>query len=114
MTTTSGAQQQARSHGSAWFQRSKKPPVTQGPLVALSQHTPNTTVELRPPAARLKGRPPVTRRRITKRDRRRVAELYQSGRSIRYVASEVGIGRATVLDILKQFGIERRPVGLHY
>ena len=55
----------------------------------------------------------VTRRRVTKRDRKRVAELYLSGRSIGYVASEVGIGRATVLDILKRFGIERRPVGLH-
>ncbi|MBB1570553.1 hypothetical protein J5A65_11420 [Arachnia rubra] len=42
-----------------------------------------------------------------------MAELYLSGRSIGYVASEVGIGRATVLDILKRFGIERRPVGLH-
>ena len=80
---------------------------------ALSQYIPNTPIELHPPAAQLDGRPLVTRRRVTKRDRKRVAELYLSGRSIGYVASEVGIGRATVLDILKRFGIERRPVGLH-
>ena len=79
--------------------------------VALAQHTPNTPVELRPPAARLTGRPVITKRRATKRIRQRVVELYQSGRSARYVAGEVGVSRTTVLNILIQSGVERRPVG---
>ena len=79
--------------------------------VALAQYTPNTPVELRPPAARLTGRPAITKRRATKRVRQRVVELYQSGRSARYVAGEVGVSRTTVLNILIQSGVERRPVG---
>ena len=80
-------------------------------VVALAQYTPNTPVELRPPAARLTGRPVITKRRATKRVRQRVVELYQSGRSARYVAGEVGVSRTTVLNILIQSGVERRPVG---
>ena len=79
--------------------------------VALAQYTPNTPVELRPPAARFTGRPVITKRRATKRVRQRVVELYQSGRSARYVAGEVGVSRTTVLNILIQSGVERRPVG---
>ena len=79
--------------------------------VALAQYTPNTPVELRPPAARTTGRPVITKRRATKRVRQRVVELYQSGRSARYVAGEVGVSRTTVLNILIQSGVERRPVG---
>lgn len=80
-------------------------------VVALAQYTHNTPVELRPPAARLTGRPVITKRRATKRVRQRVVELYQSGRSARYVAGEVGVSRTTVLNILIQSGVERRPVG---
>lgn len=80
-------------------------------LVALAQYTPNTPVELRPPAARITDRPVITKRRATKRVRQRVVELYQSGRSARYVAGEVGVSRTTVLNILIQSGVERRPVG---
>lgn len=79
--------------------------------MALAQYTPNTPVELRPPAARTTGRPVATNRRATKRVRQRVVELYQSGRSARYVAGEVGVSRTTVLNILIQSGVERRPVG---
>lgn len=80
-------------------------------VVALAQYTPNTPVELRPPAARITDRPVITKRRATKRVRQRVVELYQSGRSARYVAGEVGVSRTTVLNILIQSGVERRPVG---
>ena len=80
-------------------------------MVALAQYTPNTPVELRPPAARITDRPVITKRRATKRVRQRVVELYQSGRSARYVAGEVGVSRTTVLNILIQSGVERRPVG---
>lgn len=80
-------------------------------VVALAQHTPNTPVELRPPAARITGRPIITNRRATRRVRQRVVELYQSGRSARSVASEAGVSRTTVLNILIQSGVERRPVG---
>ena len=80
-------------------------------VVALAQYTPNTPVELRPPAARITDRPVITKRRATKRVRQRVVELYLSGRSARYVAGEVGVSRTTVLNILIQSGVERRPVG---
>ena len=80
-------------------------------VVALAQYTPNTPVELRPPAARFTGRPVIKNRRATRRVRQRVVELYQSGRSARYVAGEVGVSRTTVLNILIQSGVERRPVG---
>ena len=94
------------------FPTKKSPKVShQTNLVALAQYTPNTPVELRPPAARLTGRPTITKRRATKRVRQRVVELYQSGHSARYVAGEVGVSRTTVLNILIQSGVERRPVG---
>lgn len=107
------------SHGLLpWERKNLRPSQTAGSnipyLVALATFRANTPVELRPPAARIDDRAITGRRRITNRDRRRVVDLYQQGRSTRYVASEVGIGRATVLNILKQAGVERRPVGAHY
>ena len=80
-------------------------------FLALAQYPPNTPVELRPPAARTIGRPVIKNRRATRRVRQRVVELYQSGRSARYVAGEVGVSRTTVLNILTQSGVEPRPVG---
>lgn len=83
-------------------------------LVALASFSANTPVALRPPAARLDDRQQSGRRRITARDRARIVELYEQGRSARYVASAVGVSKATVLTTLKRAGVEMRPVGAHY
>ena len=40
--------------------------------------------------------------------------LYQGGMASRAVAEEVGIGRTTVLNILKREGVELRPHGARY
>ncbi|WP_407810742.1 helix-turn-helix domain-containing protein [Staphylococcus aureus] len=46
--------------------------------------------------------------------RRDVVRLYEGGMTSRSVAEEVGIGRTTVLNILKREGAEVRPHGAHY
>ena len=83
-------------------------------VVALASYTANTPVALRPPASRIDDRQQSGRRRITARDRTRIVELYKQGRSARYVASDVGVSKATVLTTLKRAGVEMRPVGAHY
>jgi hypothetical protein len=83
-------------------------------FVALASYTANTPVALRPPATRIDDRQQSGRRRITARDRARIVELYEQGRSARYVASAVGVSKATVLTTLKRAGVEMRPVGAHY
>lgn len=83
-------------------------------FVALASYTANTPVALRPPAARIDDRQQSGRRRITARDRARIVELYEQGKSARYVASDVGVSKATVLTTLKRAGVEMRPVGAHY
>ena len=62
------------------------------------------------------GRPPrpVGRRRVTNRLRAEVVERYEAGESSRAVAAATGLARSTVLSILKQAGVERRPRGRHY
>src|SRR5262245_53026244 len=56
--------------------------------------------------------PPVTqRRRITARLRVEVIEHYNRGMSSRRVALALGLGRTTVLEILKVAGVEIRPHG---
>lgn len=83
-------------------------------VVALASYTANTPVALRPPATRIDDRQQSGRRRITARDRARIVELYEQGKSARYVASDVGVSKATVLTTLKRAGVEMRPVGAHY
>ena len=55
--------------------------------------------------------PSPRRRRITARLRVEVAEHYNRGMSSRQVASTLGLGRTTVLDILKAAGVALRPCG---
>ncbi|WP_203566307.1 helix-turn-helix domain-containing protein [Aestuariimicrobium ganziense] len=83
-------------------------------LVALASFSANTPVALRPPAARLDDRRQSGRRRITARDRAQIVELYEQGKSTRYVADEVGVSKATVLTVLKRANVPMRPVGAHY
>lgn len=51
------------------------------------------------------------RRQITERDRARMIELYESGMSSRAVAAEVGVAKATVLNVLQKAGTEMRRPG---
>lgn len=90
---------------------------TPAPLVlsvALASFRSNTPVALRPSAARFDERPQAGKRRITSKDRREIVRLYQEGRSSRAVAMAVGVSKATVLNTLKQAGVEMRPVGARY
>jgi DNA invertase Pin-like site-specific DNA recombinase len=61
----------------------------------------------RSPASRSVNR----KRRITQRDRDEVVRLYTSGQTALEVAEALGIGKTTVLTILKQAGVEVRPRG---
>ncbi|WP_425284605.1 helix-turn-helix domain-containing protein [Gordonia westfalica] len=51
---------------------------------------------------------------MTERLRGDVVRLYESGLTSREVAKETGVGKTTVLTILKQEGVEMRPRGVHY
>ena len=58
--------------------------------------------------------PPPQRRRITALLRADVVEHYIAGMSCRRVADTLGLGRTTVLEILKAAGVEIRPQGRKY
>jgi len=58
--------------------------------------------------------PSPQRRRITARLRVEVTEQYKRGMSSREVALKLGLGRTTVLDILKAAGVALRPRGRRY
>lgn len=65
--------------------------------------------------AHTRVRAPVPqRRRVTARLRTDVVEHYERGMSSRRVAATFGLGRATVLEILKTAGVDIRPQGLKY
>jgi hypothetical protein len=84
-------------------------------LVALSQFCSNTSfTDVQDDAEVTKGRPRVLsrlpqRRRITARLHVEVIEHYERGMSSRRVAATLGLGRTTVLEIIKAAGITLRP-----
>jgi len=88
-------------------------------LVALGQFSPsNQILEGRETtsvatSARLVS-PPRQRRRLTARLRAAVVEAYEAGQTSRQVAEELGLGRSTVLGILKDAGVAVRPQGQKY
>lgn len=90
------------------------------PLVALSQFSPNTLLTHVQDDASVTNQssrfvsPPLQRRRITARLRATVVEIYASGKTSRQVAEELGLGRTTVLQILKAAGVTVRPQGRKY
>lgn len=55
--------------------------------------------------------PARQRRRITQALRAEVVEHYVAGMSCRRIAGILGLGRTTVLEILKVAGVEIRPRG---
>ena len=59
-------------------------------LVAPARHTPNTPVELRPPADRVQNRPKA-QARITRRDRERIVKLDEQGWSGSRIAAHLNI-----------------------
>jgi DNA invertase Pin-like site-specific DNA recombinase len=52
--------------------------------------------------------------RVTARLQAAVVEAYEGGMSIRRVAASLGLGRTTVLEILKDAGVTVRPRGRKY
>ena len=58
--------------------------------------------------------PVPQRRRITARLHADVIEHYNRGMSSRRVAATLGLGRTTVLEILKDAGVTVRPRGRKY
>lgn len=58
--------------------------------------------------------PQRQRARITSRLRADVVKAYQAGATSRLVAEEFNIGKSTVLKILSQAGVDRRPQGIKY
>jgi DNA invertase Pin-like site-specific DNA recombinase len=58
--------------------------------------------------------PVPQRRRITERARAEVIEHYNRGMSSRRVAATLGLGRTTVLEILKDADVALRPRGQSY
>jgi DNA-binding CsgD family transcriptional regulator len=54
------------------------------------------------------------RRRITNRLQAEVVDYYGRGMTSRQVASALGLGRTTVLNILKAAGVKIRPQGRKY
>ncbi|WP_422879874.1 helix-turn-helix domain-containing protein [Nocardioides zhouii] len=51
------------------------------------------------------------RRRITKRERKRVIEVYATGMSTRAVGAQLGMSKTVVLRILHQADVQVRPRG---
>jgi len=109
--------------------KTKRPPADAGgrlawseplPLVALSQFCSDTLfTDVQDDAAVINGRmrvrsPVPQRRRITARLRTDVIEHYERGKSSRRVAASLGLGRTTVLEILKAAGVRIRSQGNQY
>jgi hypothetical protein len=82
-------------------------------LVVLSRANLNNLPALGSPSGREleKTKPRDVRRRITDGDRRQIVELYERGASSRAVASQVGVSKATVLNVLKSARVGCRPPG---
>lgn len=80
-------------------------------MVVLARLNSNTAVSLRPSTARLRVRPPTGRTRVTAKHRQRVVDLYLTGRSALDVAEEMGLGKTTVLRILKEAAVLVRKQG---
>jgi hypothetical protein len=89
-------------------------------LVALERFWSNTLfADVQDDATVINGRmrvrsPVPQRRRITARLRTDVIEHYERGMSSRRVAASLGLGRTTVLEILKAAGVRIRPQGSQY
>ncbi|MGV9825373.1 helix-turn-helix domain-containing protein [Gordonia sp. NPDC003429] len=54
------------------------------------------------------------RSRVTEQLRRDVVRLYEGGMTSRAVAEQVGLGRTTVLNVLRREGVVIRPHGARY
>ncbi|WP_128645736.1 helix-turn-helix domain-containing protein [Rhodococcus sp. BS-15] len=84
--------------------------LTRVVVLAQANYNPSGSVKTRPDQGLL--RPTTFRSRVTKRKKSDVVELYASGLSALDVAERVGIGKSTVLKILKTEGVHVRPRGV--
>jgi hypothetical protein len=95
-------------------------PLGSFPLVALSQFCSNIKLPVVQKDVFVTDEntwlilPDRQRRRITARLRAEVIEHCEQGMSSRRVAATLGLGRSTVLGILKTAGITLRPQGRKY
>lgn len=55
-----------------------------------------------------------TRARLNNRIRVDVVQRYEAGSSSRTIAADLGLGKATVLKILDDAGVEKRPSHVRY
>lgn len=79
-------------------------------VLAQANYNPLESAKTRPDQGLLH---PITfRSRVTKRMKSDVIELYTSGLSALDVAERLGLGKSTVLRVLKVEGVEVRPRGV--
>lgn len=84
-------------------------------VVVLAQLNINAQFSLPAPTDRSpKSARPVRKRRITQSVRDEVARLYASGQTALEVAEHCGIGKTTVLKIVKDAGLSRRQGARRY
>lgn len=81
-------------------------------MVVLTQAKANPrSLRLRPSDRGESDRPKPGWVRVSKKQRAQAVELYVSGMSAVAVGREVGIGKSTVLEIVRKAGVEVRPWG---
>lgn len=78
-------------------------------FVVLASVKTNTLIEK--PRASVRSPIHAGRQRVSNALRKRVVDLYISGRSTREIAQECCIGKTTVLQVLDKAGVTRRPRG---
>lgn len=86
-------------------------------MVALARIDPRSRGALRPRSDRFREQftGKITRRkRVTDDQRARIVALYEDGLSSTIVAERVDVSKTTVLSILKDAGVTRRPCHVKY
>ena len=82
-------------------------------MVVLAQTNPNTRALLPAPSARSVDSPRKRqiRKRLSSRQLADIEDLYLRGWSTRRIARHFGIGKTTVLNVLKRRAVHLRPQG---
>jgi hypothetical protein len=87
-------------------------------VVALERAWSNLSARFAVPTSNLDDKAtspqPGRRTRVTSRLRAEVVRRYEAGAPSREVAEELGIGKATVLKVLRTEGVQLKPMGARY
>jgi DNA invertase Pin-like site-specific DNA recombinase len=83
-------------------------------LVVLASAKTNTQTPRGTPSVRQTAKPTRRKQRIRRSTQDAAVQLYIQGRSARDIATELHIGRTTVLDILRRNEVEMRPPHRRY